>query len=169
MVKVAIMVLPTDSFSTGLSCGSRTFPRRYNASVPKTAIQIEMNTSRSSKCHCMVVSAVDKNLNANAISRKPRNTFTTFSHPPELGMEFSQEGNNANNMNGSASANPNANIPTINAESPPVDEIPTNRLPKIGPVQENEASDNTNAIKKIPTIPPLSAFSSALLVHFEGN
>ncbi|MNR58513.1 hypothetical protein D3C85_1795290 [compost metagenome] len=57
----------------------------------------------------------------------------------------------------------------ISAESPPEVEIPTRRLPKIGPVQEKDASDNTKAMKKIPTIPPLSAFASAELTHFAGS
>ena len=42
--------------------------------------------------------------------------------------------------------------------------VPTN-----GPVQEKETIASVNAIKKIPDIPPLPAFSSALLAQLLGR
>ena len=39
----------------------------------------------------------------------------------------------------------------------------------IGPVHENETSDNVKAIKKIPNNPPLSLAESALLIIQLGN
>ena len=50
-------------------------------------------------------------------------------------------------------ANPKANIPISNADAPPSIEIPTSNVPNIGPVQENDARDNTSAMKKIPQNP----------------
>ena len=39
----------------------------------------------------------------------------------------------------------------------------------IGPVQEKETNDRVNAIKKIPSNPPLSLAESALLIIQLGN
>jgi hypothetical protein len=41
-----------------------------------------------------------------------------------------------------------------------------NKLPKIGPVQENETITKVNAIKKIPMIPPAS---SAFEIYWQPN
>ena len=71
-------------------------------------------------------------------------------------------------MKGSASANENPNIPTTGA-IPPLLAASTINVPTIGPVQENETSANTSAIKNIPIIPPLSAFESALFTHLFGK
>ena len=96
----------------------------------------------------MVVSAVDKNLNANAISTKPRKTLTTLSHPPDEGIEFNHVGKIAKSIKGRARASPNPNIPIIKAVDPPYAERPPSKLPNIGPVHEKEARDKTSAIKK---------------------
>ena len=38
------------------------------------------------------------------VSRKPNTTLITFIQPPDLGMDFNQDGNMANRVNGNASA-----------------------------------------------------------------
>ena len=96
-----------------------------------------MNTSLSNKCNCRTKSAFDKNLKAKANSRNPRNTFTVFNHPPDFGNVFNQPGNIANNIKGNAKANEKPNIPTSGA-IPPFEAASTNKVPTIGPVQENE-------------------------------
>ena len=120
------------------------------------AIQIAKNISLSSQCSCKTKSAFERNLNANANSKNPKNTLTVFNQPPDLGKEFIQPGNIANNAKGNAMANENPNIPTIGA-IPPFEADSTNRVPTIGPVQEKETMANAKAIKKIPITPPLSA------------
>src|SRR6478736_3014633 len=97
-----------------------------------------------------------RNLNASAISIKPKTTFTVFNHPPDLGSDFNQFGKNAKSVNGIANAIENANIPMIGFKnSPPADE--TKILPTNGPVHENETNTKVNAIKKTPGNPPFSA------------
>ena len=99
---------------------------------------------------------MDKNLNAKANSRKPKNTLTVLSHPPDFGKECIQPGNIAKSINGKASANEKPNIPIIGA-IPPFEAASTKSVPTIGPVQENETMAKANAINNIPIIPPLSA------------
>ena len=120
-------------------------------------------------CASQEISAFDKNLNANANSKKPKNTFTLFNHPPEEGKVFNQDGKNANNANGKPNANPNPAIPTVKFQAPPpAEEALANKAPNIGPVQENDTNAKVTAIKNTPTNPPKSDFESALLVHFAG-
>ena len=57
-------------------------------------------------------SAFDKNLKANANSKKPNDTLTVFNHPPDFGNVFIQPGNIANNINGKANADEKPSIPT---------------------------------------------------------
>ena len=47
-------------------------PNKYKASVPKIAIQIAKKTSLSKRCNCKTKSAFDKNLNAKANSKNPK-------------------------------------------------------------------------------------------------
>jgi hypothetical protein len=54
---------------------------------------------------------LDKNLNASAISRKPNETLTVLSQPPDLGISFSQDGNIAKSVKGIAKADENPSIP----------------------------------------------------------
>ena len=82
-------------------------------SKAKMTIQIAINNSLSKRCVCITRSALDKNLNAKANSRKPRTTFTEFNQPPDLGSEFNQPGKAANNAKGKAMANEKPNIPMI--------------------------------------------------------
>jgi hypothetical protein len=99
---------------------------------------------------------------------KPRTTFTEFNQPPLFGKFLSNDGNHANTVNGRAKAIANAAIVMIGIHTPPLVELMITE-PTIGPVQENDTSTRVNAIKKIPTKPPLSAPSSLLLTSDEGN
>src|SRR6478609_10331748 len=127
-----------------------------------------MKTSLSNKCNCNTKSALDKNLKAKANSKKPKNTFTVFNHPPDFGNVFNQPGNIAKSMNGKAKANEKPNIPTSGA-IPPFEAASTNRVPTIGPVHENETIAKAKAMNKIPIIPPLSAWLSTLFAQEFGN
>jgi hypothetical protein len=71
-------------------------------------------------------------------------------------------------MKGNAKAEENPNIPTIGA-IPPFEADSTNKVPTIGPVQENETIASAKAMNKIPTTPPLSACLSTLFAHELGN
>ena len=85
-------------------------------------------------------------------------------------MDFSQEGNNANSVNGNAKAMAKPNIPMAGAIILPVVETCTSKKPIMGPVQENDTSDSVNAIKKILSKPPVfSALESTALLHLEGR
>src|SRR5690554_5045833 len=88
------------------------------------------NTSRSNQCFCNTKSAFDKNLNANANSKNPKDTFTVFIQPPERGIEFNQPGNIANNIKGNARANEKPNIP-IKGAVPPFAAASTSKVPTI--------------------------------------
>ena len=113
---------------------------------------------------CFTKSALDRNLNAKASSRKPKTTFVVLSHPPDFGSAFSMFGNSANSANGKPSAVPKPPIPAVNCQAPPSAESePASNDPKIGPVQEKDTIDNVNAIKKTPNMPPKP---SPLLVEF---
>ena len=127
------------------------------------------NNSRSSKCHCITISAVDKNFKAKANSKNPRVTFTVFNQPPEEGKEFNQPGKAANRVNGIASARAKPNIPTAGPSKDPPEAALTSSDPIIGPVQEKLTKLKVNAMKKIPTIPPLLEASSALFTQLEGK
>ena len=74
----------------------------------------------------------DRNFKANASSRKPNTTLITFIQPPDLGMDFNQDGNMANRVNGNASAMAKPNIPMAGAITLPVVETSTNKKPMIG-------------------------------------
>ena len=125
-------------------------------------------TSLSNKCNCRTKSALDKNLKANANSKKPKETFTVFNHPPDFGKECIQLGNMANSMNGNAKAEEKPSIP-ITGAMPPLEADSTKRVPTIGPVQEKDTIAKAKAIKRIPMIPPLSACLSTLFAQEFGN
>ena len=74
----------------------------------------------------------------------------------------------ANKVNGNAKANPNPAIPCVNAQAPPCKE-PTNKVPKIGPVQEKDTIAKVMAIKKMPPKLPNPLLASALLAIPEGK
>ena len=79
------------------------------------------------------------------------------------------DGKIAKTIKGRANASPKANIPIMRPIPPPLAEIPTNRVPRIGPVQEKEAKDKTNARKKMPGIPRPPAILLTLLSQEEGS
>ena len=159
---------PTEILLSGLSCGKVIFPNRYNAQAPNTAIQMARNTSRSSQCACKTKSALERNLKAKANSRKPSETFTVLSQPPDFGSELSQPGNIANNINGKASAREKPSMPTTGA-TPPFEAATTSKSPTIMPVHENDTMAKASAINKMPTMPPRSACRSTLLAHEFGS
>ena len=127
------------------------------------------NSSRSKKCVCMTMSAVDKNFNAKASSKKPSVTLTVFNQPPDEGRELSQPGKAANKVNGIAKAKAKPNIPTAGPNRDPPEAALTKSEPMIGPVQEKLTKLKVNAMKKIPSIPPLFEASSALFTQLEGK
>jgi len=114
-----------------------------------------MHIREGSKSNTMTSSASYFALNASANSKNPKNTVTVVNQPPDFGIEFNQPGNAANSANGSANADENPNIPIIGA-IPPISAASTKSVPTIGPVHEKETKANTNAIKKMPIMPPLS-------------
>ena len=107
---------------------------------------------------------------AIANSRKPKTTFTDVNHPPDFGSECDQFGNIAKMANGRASPSPKPAIPKVNCIAPPLfDSAPTNKEPKIGPVQEKETIASVSAMKKIPARFPMPDFESALLAILPGS
>ena len=132
-------------------------------------IQIAINTSLSIKWVCQTKSAFERNLKANANSKNPKTTFTEFNQPPDCGNEFNHPGKAANRVNGIASARANPNIPTAGPSKDPPEAALTSSDPMIGPVQEKLTKLKVNAMKKIPTIPPLLEASSALFTQLEGK
>ena len=143
-------------------------PNRYNVNPLPIKIQIPINTSRFNSPQCITRSALDKNLKASA-SSKNANTFLTVSNqPPDFGNDCNQLGNIANKAKGNASAKPNPASPEVNCQAPPLID-PTNKEPRIGPVQENETIASVTAIKKIPAILPSPLLESALLAILLGS
>ena len=63
----------------------------------------------------------------------------------------------ANNPKGRAKARENPNITKNGPKYDPDEAASTNAVPMIGPVHENDTSASVNAMKNIPSNPPLSA------------
>ena len=94
----------------------------------------------------------------------------TFIQPPDLGADFSSDGNMAKRVNGIAKAIAKPNIPMVGATMLPCVETATNRKPIIGPVHEKDTKAKVNAIRKILSKPVvLSDFSSIFVDHAAGN
>src|SRR6185312_12172078 len=108
-------------------------------------------------------STFDKNFNEKAISINPNTTLTLLSQPPDFGRLFNADGNNANKVKGNASANENPNMPMAGPSRSPLVAASTSTGPIIGPVHEKETTTSVDAIKNMPSRPPLSEFSSSLL------
>ena len=70
-----------------------------------------------------------------------------------------------------ASAIPNPNIPYVKSIAPPSDvNVPTKRVPRIGPVQENETKHKVRDIKKVDNNPLYKFdFESTVLDQDDGN
>ena len=80
---------------------------------------------------------------------KPRTTFRVFIQEPDLGADFSHEGNMAKRVNGRARARAKPNIPTAGASQLPDVVVSTRSMPMMGPVQEKETSTRVKAIRKM--------------------
>ena len=94
----------------------------------------------------------------------------TFIQPPDFGIDFSQDGNRANSVNGNAKAIAKPSIPIAGATTLPVVDTCTSKKPIIGPVQEKDTSESVNAIRKILNKPLVaSALLSTALLHLEGS
>ena len=136
-------------------------PNKYKVYPAPINAQMPIKTSRFNKPQCITRSAFERNLKASASSANASTFFTVSSQPPDLGSDFNQFGNMANNAKGNASAKPKPANPLVSGQAPPLNE-PTNKEPSIGPVQENETIASVSAIKKIPPILPNPLFESAL-------
>ena len=130
-----------------------------------------MNVSRSIKCQPYAKSATERNLSANANSMNPSTTFTVFIQPPDLGIDLSQLGNMAKRVKGRAKAMAKPSIPMVGANQPPLPvATSTKRKPMMGPVQEKLTSVRVNAMRKMPSKPPVfSALESTALLHEDGS
>ena len=113
-------------------------------------IQIAIKTSLFNNPHCFTRSALERNLMAIAISKKPNTTFTEFNHPPDFGRDCNQLGKIANTVKGSASAKPKPASPAVKGHEPCA-AVPASKEPSMGPVHEKETMASVKAIKKIPT------------------
>ena len=97
-----------------------------------------------------------KNLNAKPNSKNPKIILNVFIHLPDFGNDLSMLGKRANKVNGRANAIPKPNIPIDNWIAPPWEEMePTNKDPRIGPVQEKDTRTRVNDIKNTPINPPI--------------
>ncbi|GFR80727.1 hypothetical protein ElyMa_002323300 [Elysia marginata] len=129
-----------------------------------------MNTSLFNIPQCSTKSALERNLNAKASSKNPKITLSVPIHPPDLGRDFKTFGNTAKSAKGKAKAVPKPIIPKSSWPAFDVeDREPTNKLPKIGPVQEKETIANVNAMKKMPITPPVTDLESEILPHLPGK
>ena len=100
----------------------------------------------------------------------PSVTFTVFIHAPLFGACFSHDGKRAKRVNGSASASAKPSIPIAGATIFPDVEKSTSRKPTIGPVHENDTMASVNAMRNMPSRPPvLLALLSSLLPHDDGS
>ena len=134
-------------------------------------IQSTMKSSLFKKKVLETKSAFERNFKAKPSSMKPKTTFTVFIHPPDFGKLCNACGNSAKSPKTIAQAKPkppNANVSSIGTLDEPVTALP-NKLPKIGPVHENETITSVSAIKKIPINPPASSAFEDLLAMELGN
>ena len=94
-----------------------------------------------------------------------------FVQEPDLGSLFMMFGKNASKVNGIANATPKPSIPYVKSIAPPSDvNVPTRRVPKIGPVHEKETKHSVRDIKKVD-IKPLYKFDlvSTVLDQEDGR
>ena len=130
-----------------------------------------MNNSLFNKKVLETKSALERNFKAKPNSIKPKTTFTVFIQPPDFGRLDRACGNKASKPKTIAQAKPNpanAKVRSIGTLEDPVTALP-NKLPKIGPVQENDTITNVSAIKNIPIKPPASSALEDLLAIALGN
>ncbi len=131
-------------------------------------IQHPINTSLFNKPHCLTRSALDKNFTASASSIKPSTTFTSVIQPPDLGKDCSQLGNMANRAKGRPRARPNPAAPAVKGQAPSTATF-VNKVPRIGPVQENDTIAKVPAMKNMPATFPAPDLAPALLAKPEGR
>src|SRR5690606_10082563 len=91
------------------------------------------------------------------------------SHPPDFGMDFSNEGKPAKRTKGTAKAIENPSMPTAGPRRSPLEAASTNSVPMIGPVHEKETNARLKAMKKRPSSPPRSDLASILLTKELGS
>src|SRR6185437_4860325 len=114
-------------------------------------IQRPKKVSRFSSPQWLTRSALDRYFRASASSTKPKTILTVFIQLPERGRDRSQLGNNANKAKGKPSASPKPAMATLSCTAPPFwFKAPTNRVPRMGPVHENETVARVSAMKKMP-------------------
>ena len=76
----------------------------------------------------------------------------------------------AKRLNGMDNANANPNIPIAGPIAVPIEAACTNKVPIIGPVQENDTKTSVNDMKKMLSTPVVeSALLSNLLVQEAGS
>src|SRR5690606_24030998 len=92
-----------------------------------------------------------------------------LSQPPDFGISFRKEGNNAKTIKGMASATEKPSMPMVGPKREPFDTASTNRYPMMGPVHENDTRASVNAIKNMPINPPRLDLESTLLTNREGS
>ena len=134
-------------------------------------IQRAMKSSLFKRKVLVTKSALERNFRAKPSSINPKTTFTVFIQPPDFGKLCKACGNNAKSPKTIAQAKPNppnAKVSSIGTLEDPVTALP-NRLPKIGPVHENETITSVKAMKKIPIIPPASSAFEDLLAMELGK
>src|SRR5690606_24756682 len=159
---------PKSFLGNSSSCLNLSFPNKYKLNKRKIAIQSTKKISLSRMRHPCVRSALERNLSANASSRKPKVTFTKLSHPPAFPSACNLLWKKAKSANGKTSAREKPNIPMSRPNRLPC-EANTNRLPIIGPVQENDTITKVRAMKKMPLTLLVLALLSAAVLHLAGN
>ena len=111
IANTAPILRPIEIFAPFVSCGNCNLPHKYNASPILIKAHIPKNTSRFKSPQCCTKSALDKNLKANANSKKANTFFIVSNQPPDFGKLCNHCGKIANNVNGRANAKPNPAIP----------------------------------------------------------
>src|SRR5450432_852453 len=161
-------ILTKENFFTGELCFTLNIPSRYKTVKRPIKTHKPINISLFNKPHCITKSALERNLTANASSRNPSITFKSVIQPPDLGNDCSQLGNIANKANGNPNAIPKPAAPAVNGHAP-WSATPTNNVPSIGPVQENDTIARVAAIKKIPPRLPRPDLASILFASPAGK
>lgn len=157
--------LVTDILGFLSSYGNLIFPNKYSTNPIVTRIHSPINISLFSRNVLETKSALERNFKANATSIKPNTTFTVFIQPPDFGNDCNACGKRASNPKTIAHASPKPPKAKVNNTGIflALEATPPSKLPRIGPVQENETITNVRAIKKIPIIPPASSAFADLL------
>ena len=101
---------------------------------------------------------------------KPNTILMVFIQDPERGALFSQLGNMAKSVKGSARARAKANMPTVGPTQLPLVAASTSSRPTMGAVQEKLTNTRVKAMRKIESNPVVvEALLSTLLPQEEGS